>query len=731
MRRRICFGALIGVALVASMVWAFSSGPPDQVSGAPGDTNCTVCHSSFPLNSGDGTLTLTAPAAYSPGDTIDIMIDLQDTGQSRWGFEITVLDSNDLPVGELIVTDTIRTQKSIAINSRQYIKHTSTGTDIGTPDVAPGWSVKWFGENDYGPVNFYAAGNAANGNFNNQGDYIYTTSTLVDVFIDFDGDGIEDSLDNCPTVANADQTDTDNDSLGNACDNCAFTFNPGQEDSDADSIGDACQIPQGNVELTLTQLADSLAGPIMLTHAGDSSGRLFVVEQAGRIRIIQNDTLLDTPFLDITSKLVTLNTAFDERGLLGLAFHPDYESNGRFFVRYSAPRAGDSAEPCNQPGFIVGCHKEVLAEYAVSGNPNIADSMSEMILLEVDEPQFNHNSGHIAFGPDGYLYMTLGDGGGANDGLADVPPSHGPGGNGQNIESLLGSMLRLDVDGGSPYAIPVDNPFVGVAGLDEIYAYGFRNPYRFSFDRGGTNELFVADVGQNIFEEINVVDNGGNYGWVIREGAHCFDPFNPALPPDSCDTTGLIDPFAEYYHHDGLAVVGGYVYRGSNFPELEGLYIFGDFSINFGPTGRIFYLDADGNRSAIKEVLLAPPYDTLNRYVLGFGEDEFGELYVVTSSTLNPTDPVGEVFRIGQFECCNGDGIRGNVDSIVGVGGEVDVADLTFLVAYLFQSGPAPSCDDEANVDGIIGVGGPVDVADLTYLVAYLFQSGPLPPACQ
>ena len=218
------------------------------------------------------------------------------------------------------------------------------------------------------------------------------------------------------------------------------------------------------LSITLDVVAEGLTAPVFLTHAGDGSRRLFIVDQAGQIRIVdESGVLLDEPFLDLSSKIVELNPGFDERGLLGLAFHPNYANNGRFFVRYSAPREGDLGEACNNPeGFIVGCHKEVLAEYSVSaGNPDLADPDSEAILFEVDEPQFNHDSGQVAFGPDGLLYWSLGDGGGANDGLSDVPPSHGPDGHGQNINTPLGSILRVDVDGppdpGLNYAIPPDN----------------------------------------------------------------------------------------------------------------------------------------------------------------------------------------------------------------------------------------------------------------------------------
>ncbi|MHC4447082.1 MAG: PQQ-dependent sugar dehydrogenase [Planctomycetota bacterium] len=430
------------------------------------------------------------------------------------------------------------------------------------------------------------------------------------------------------------------------------------------AIGCVCgtglaQIPSGDVTIRLDLVVDGLVGPVGATHAGDGSGRLFIVDQAGQIRIVQDGALLATPFLDLTDKIVEVSAFFDERGVLGLAFHPDYENNGRFFVRYSAPREGDPDEPCNDPdGFIVGCHKEVLAEYAVSADPNVADPDSEVILFEVDEPQFNHDAGEVAFGPDGFLYFSLGDGGGAHDGLADVPPSHGPIGNGQNIETALGSMLRIDVDSppdpGLPYAIPPDNPFVGVPGVDEIYAYGMRNPFKFSFDDGpgGDGRLFLGDVGQNLFEEIDIVELGGNYGWVIREGANCFDPFDPINPPDSCPSTGplgepLIDPIAEYDHPDGIAVIGGFVYRGSLFPELSGKYVFGDFSTAFfAPLGRLFWLDADGVLSDIFEFRLGEANDPLGLFVKGFGEDEAGELYLLASINLGPVGTTGKVFHI-------------------------------------------------------------------------------------
>ena len=218
-------------------------------------------------------------------------------------------------------------------------------------------------------------------------------------------------------------------------------------------------------------IADGLTSPVYATGAGDRSRRLFVVDQVGLIRIIdKHGYLLPDPFLDLTGVIVTVDTNFDERGVLGLAFHPRYKKNGRFFVRYSAPRDGDPSEPCF--GTSRGCHEEILSEFKVSGDPDIADPTSERILFRIDEPQFNHDAGAVAFGPDGMLYFSLGDGGGAHDGLADNPPSHGSIGNGQNIGTALGAVLRIDVDSQPQaplaYAIPQDNPFVGLNGLDEI-----------------------------------------------------------------------------------------------------------------------------------------------------------------------------------------------------------------------------------------------------------------------
>lgn len=490
----------------------------------------------------------------------------------------------------------------------------------------------------------------------------------------------------------------------------------------------AVPIEQGGIAVGLEEIASGLTAPLALTHAGDGSGRLFVVDQTGIIHVIRDGTLLEAPFLDLTDKIVDLNTGFDERGLLGLAFHPQYASNGRFFVRYSAPREGGAEEPCNDPeGFIVGCHKEVLAEYSVSSSdPDVADPASETVLYEVAEPEFNHNAGDLAFGPDGYLYVPFGDGGGANDGLGNDPPLHGPGGNGQNIETPLGSILRLDIDGMRPFEVPPDNPFVGAEGLDEIYAYGLRNPFKISFDRGGSQELFVADVGQDLFEEVNVVERGGNYGWAIREGAHCFDPENPGTPKDSCMTEGLIDPIAEYDHSEGISIIGGYVYRGDDVPELSGRYVFADFSRDFSPTGRLLYLDTAGDRSKILEFGFEPERGAYGLFARGFGQDEDGELYILGSSDTGPTGSSGVVEKIVSAST-GGLRLPGDAND----DGILDLSDGVAIFGVLFTGSPSAfPCGDGRGDD--MGnrllldwqPDGSVDISDGISLLQFLFLGG-------
>jgi glucose/arabinose dehydrogenase len=327
-------------------------------------------------------------------------------------------------------------------------------------------------------------------------------------------------------------------------------------------------------------VTSGLRQPLQVTHAGDGSGRLFVIEQRGTIRLVQDGSLLGEPFLDITARV----RSGGEQGLLGLAFHPAYRATGRYFVNYT--RAPDGGT--------------IVAEYTASANPN-ASLSRERVLLFVPQPYANHNGGMLAFGPDGFLYIGLGDGGSGGD----------PQNRAQNPRELLGKMLRIDVnrtDRGLPYATPPDNPFAGGGGRPEIFASGLRNPWRFSFDRR-TGELWAADVGQHAWEEIDVVRRGGNYGWRIMEGSHCFSP------PRGCPTDGLVPPVAEYAtgKEGRCSIIGGHVYRGGRVPALAGTYVYGDYC-----SGEIFGLA--GGRA---QVLLAS-----RLRITSFGEDEAGELYV-------------------------------------------------------------------------------------------------------
>ena len=349
--------------------------------------------------------------------------------------------------------------------------------------------------------------------------------------------------------------------------------------------------PSGPLVLTLTPVLSGLNSPVDLQNAADGSGRLFVVEQQGQIRIVSNNSLLPTPFLDITS-LVDFG---GEKGLLGLAFHPAYSQNRRFFVNYDR--------------VVSGQMQTVIAEFQTSAsNPNQADPNSQRILFTVNQPFPNHKGGQLAFGPDGFLYIGLGDGGSAGDPL----------GNAQNRQVLLGKMLRIDVDHTSPglqYAIPSDNPFLNGVDRGEVWAYGLRNPWRFSFDVP-SGRLFVADVGQDKFEEIDILQKGGNFGWNIMEGLHCFKPSS------GCNMTGLILPITEYDHSQGDAVIGGYVYRGPAIPRLSGTYLFSDFE-----SGTIWGLTENSTGQWTRSQLIAG-----GRNISSFGRDEAGELYVLDYS---------------------------------------------------------------------------------------------------
>lgn len=361
-----------------------------------------------------------------------------------------------------------------------------------------------------------------------------------------------------------------------------------------------CQVkgaPHPLPPIRLETIAAGFEKPLGLTHAGDESGRLFLVQQGGTILIWKNGRVLETPYLDIRDRV----TWGGEKGLLGLAFHPKFSKNRRFFVNYTSPSGG--------------LHS-VISEFTVGNRPDEVDPKTERILLTIPQPYPNHKGGDLVFGPDGFLYIGMGDGGSAND----------PHGNGQNLSTLLGKMLRIDVDKkdkGKAYGIPSDNPFVERKNAaPEIWAYGLRNPWRYSFDPV-TGLLYVADVGQDDREEIDILQKGKNYGWNIMEGTICTPGVNP-----NCNKKGLELPMLDYSHAEGDAIIGGFVYRGRTILDLCGAYVYGDYG-----NGRIWALRYDGKTVTEHRLLLET-----HRRISSFGEDEQRELYVV--------DLDGEVLKI-------------------------------------------------------------------------------------
>jgi len=413
-------------------------------------------------------------------------------------------------------------------------------------------------------------------------------------------------------------------------------------------------IPMGDVEISLAPIATELTAPNFGTNAPGLTDHLFVTDQDGIIWSVDLTDGSKSVFLDAGDDLVELGAfgpgSFDERGLLGLAFHPDYATPdtpgfGLFYTYESHP---DNAEPdfSTMPQGVAPDHQTVIVERRASSplDPDApANPTSTREILRIDQPQFNHNAGAMNFGPDdGQLYIALGDGGSADDQGA----GHVAEGNGQDPTNILGSVLRIDPLGtngvNGQYGVPSDNPFVGdPSALDEIFAFGFRNPFRFNFD-AVTGDLWLGDVGQNDIEEVDVVTAGGNYGWRVKEGTFLFDPNgnqagfvfenSPGDPPD------MIDPVAQYDQDDGVSVIGGFVYRGSRIPQLAGRYVFGEFGPTFSNDGRVFYLD---DRSNILEFQMQDPA-SLDIAVLGMGQDADGNLYVLGNSPDNAGAPFGD-----------------------------------------------------------------------------------------
>ncbi len=436
-------------------------------------------------------------------------------------------------------------------------------------------------------------------------------------------------------------------------------------------------------------IADGLKAPILLVAPNDGSGRSFVAEQSGEVFIIdKNGKLRDELFLDLRDAIVPLLQAFDERGLLGLAFHPDFARNGLFYVNYSArPRAGSPVKGET-------AYTRRLSEFRVSASdPDRADPDSERILMAIDWVNRKHNGGGLAFGPDGYLYFGLGDGGGVH-GVPDIyvapPPDekdsfrhaeeipedpfripeefHKYDLYAQDTQRLQGKILRIDIDTRQPgadpgYGIPPTNPFNGNdAGRNEIYAWGFRNPFRLSFDRAGNGDMFVSGVAESFWETIYLVDRPGNYGWAIREGSHCYDRRRAFSPPKDCAKTGALGepirfPIVEYPNWSvkrpestvraeplGTASVGGYIYRGNAFPELVGKLVFGDFSTRIErPSGQVFVASPPASWRAAWTI---ERLVELDQRLHSLGEDADGELYLLTTAQGIPVGNTGKVWKL-------------------------------------------------------------------------------------
>jgi len=402
--------------------------------------------------------------------------------------------------------------------------------------------------------------------------------------------------------------------------------------------------PVREPEVVLTRVADGLVGPTDLVTRPD--GTLVVIDQPGRVYAIEGGELRE--LADLSDRIVRLKGDYDERGLLGLAYADDTTA----YVYYSAPLARGASKDYD--------HANVLAEYRVQDDGTF-DAKSERVVLTIDWPAPNHDGGTLAFGPDGMLYVAMGDGGMAGD----IGRGHPPMGNGQDWTTLMGSILRIDPRerDGAAYSSPKGNPFAGEhPGKDEIWAYGLRNPYAFSFD-SQTERMFAGDVGQDIFEEVNIIERGKNYGWHVKEGASCYDPDDPYTPLPDCENEGehgepLVDPVLQYPQLDskfaetseihGTSVIGGDVYRGKKIPELAGAYVFGDWSIVMDRPQGVLLVGREraGGWSLARLPVRDRETEHLGMYIRGFGRDRDGEIYVLTSERQGPTGTTGTVWRI-------------------------------------------------------------------------------------
>ncbi|MFL6528235.1 MAG: PQQ-dependent sugar dehydrogenase [Chthoniobacterales bacterium] len=435
------------------------------------------------------------------------------------------------------------------------------------------------------------------------------------------------------------------------------------------------RVQTGPIRIELQTVASGLQAPVDLVSINDNSTRIVIVQQRGKVVLLKNGHVAATPFLDVSARLVQFDSAhpdaipgphYDERGLLGIAFHPDFADSSKpgfrkLYTFTNEPVSGTADFTVPMTGAFD--NQVVIAEWKVSAsNPDVVDPATRREILRIDHPQFNHNGGQIAFKPgEPYLYISIGDGGAAND----VGPGHNPAtGNGQDTTTVLGKVLRIDpvdpaltaasndpVSTNGKYRIPASNPFIAhspsAVPVREIYAFGFRNPYRFSFDQP-SGKLVLADVGQDHVEEVDIVESGKNYGWHLKEGTFLFDPANGNVAKDPAPDPDLTNPIAQYDHESGIAVVGGFIYHGSELPALDGMYVFGDFTSAFTKAdGHLFYLDKL-NGGTIRKLRIGFDERDLGRCVKAFGRDAAGEIYVLADSSLGPSGNGGIVYKLVQ-----------------------------------------------------------------------------------
>ncbi|MGB1130315.1 MAG: PQQ-dependent sugar dehydrogenase [Haloferula sp.] len=397
--------------------------------------------------------------------------------------------------------------------------------------------------------------------------------------------------------------------------------------------------------VTYQEFASGLISPIGMISYLDGDEAFLVSDQSGVVFFLGAEGGKPTgTFLDLRGRMAKLRDGFDERGLLGIALHPEFPKTRKVYVHYSAPLQKGGTK-----GFDHTAH---ISEFTIPEGERAANPSSERVILAIDTPQWNHNGGNPVFGPDGYLYVGIGDGGGGSD-LGD---GHVKGGNGQHLDTLLGKILRIDINGKEPYEIPADNPLVGKAGQDEIFAWGIRNPWGLSFDDG---RLIVADVGQHRFEEINLIENGGNYGWPRAEGFAAFDQENPTEPAKLEESTAsdeFMAPVLAYPQNDtlgksnayGISVTGGHVYRGSALPSLKGNYIFADWGTSWATSKQgIFVGIPDPSGKWSLEVLDGKrPTGNKEAMVTGMARDKDGEVYILTNGSREPRKPDGFIWKI-------------------------------------------------------------------------------------